>query len=128
MDILFQGVGNLGADPVSKTVEVSGEPRTIVEMRVYFERLRKSGDRYRDDGGFWRDVTIWNEGLGGRAMKLLKKGSRVYVSGEVRGSQYTDKNNQPRESFTVNADYIGLDMLGLESVVRATGGAREEAA
>ena len=122
MDIVFQGVGNLGADPTSKTVEVRGEPREIVEFPVYLERRRKKGDAYEDDGGFWCDVTIWHEGTGDRALNLLQKGSRVYVTGEVKASQYTDRQGHSRQSFKISADYVAIDMLGLESVSRTSNG------
>ena len=37
----FRGEGNLGAQPTLKKVLVDGEPHSVAELRIFFDRLRK---------------------------------------------------------------------------------------
>jgi hypothetical protein len=63
----FSGIGNLGTDPVLHEVTVNGEERQVAEMRVYFDRsVPKENGEYRDEGGFWRTVSLWRARAGGR--------------------------------------------------------------
>ena len=129
MEIMHSGVGNLGADPISKTVKVGDEERQVIELRVFFERSRKTDNGYDDDGGFWCDVSIWQPGLGKRAMSLLQKGSRVFVRGEVKASSYRrEGEDSDRLSYSITADYFAIDTIGLASVTRQQRDKQEVAA
>lgn len=52
----------------------------------------------------------------------------MFVSGEVKASRYKDEHDQDRVSYTVYADYVALDTIGLESVVRTAKKAAAKAA
>ena len=117
----IEGVGNLGAKPEKKIVQVEGEDKPLVTMRVCFNRRRSDGN-----GGFvdleplWRDVTIWKAGLGDRVIKHLKKGSRIFVRGSEIANSYEGNDGSQVTSCTVVADYVALDLLGIESVAFKT--------
>src|SRR5919107_3141355 len=45
----------------------------------------------------WHRVAIFNEKLGEIAEKYLRKGSKVYLEGQIESRKYTDKDGQERE-------------------------------
>ena len=114
---IFQGTGNLGSDPEKKTVNVNGEDRTVVEFRVFFERPVPDGNGgFKESGGFWRTVSVWQEGLGDRVLAHLKSGAKVFVQGQQVASQWKDDHDQNRESYDVIADYVAADLIGVEAI------------
>lgn len=117
MNNVFQGTGNLGSDPELKTVKVGDEDRQVVSFRVYFERsVPDGGGGFQEKGGFWRDVSVWKEGLGQRVAKHLAKGSKVFVIGHEVASQWKDDHDQDRESYDIRADYVAVDLIGIEAI------------
>jgi single-strand DNA-binding protein len=114
----FAGVGNVGAAPELRWVGVRGEPRPVLELRVYFDRRVPRGDgKFEDDGGFWLTVSQW----GSRAedlAKLLQKGARIQVMGTLRQEEWEDRETGAnRSELRVTADAIFIDPVCLESVV-----------
>ena len=114
---VFQGTGNLGSDPEKKMVTVQGEQRPVVEFRVFFERSVPDGDGgFKESGGFWRTVSVWQEGLGARVLAHLKSGAKVFVQGQQLASQWKDDHDQDRESYDVVADYVAADLIGIAAI------------
>jgi len=113
----FEGRGNLGNDPVLKFVEVAGgEKRAVCELRVYFDRQVKDGDNWKEQGGFWLNVSYWGK-RGEQAGKLLVKGCRVSVVGMLVQESWADKETGEEKSrLVLEADSIDLDLLRVESV------------
>ncbi|MDD5395370.1 MAG: single-stranded DNA-binding protein [Thiothrix sp.] len=113
----FEGRGNLGNDPVLKFVEVAGgEKRAVCELRVYFDRQVKDGDNWKEQGGFWLNVSYWGK-RGEQAGKLLVKGCRVSVVGMLVQESWADKETGEEKSrLVLEADSVDLDLLRVESV------------
>lgn len=94
-------LGNLGGDP------------DTIKGGIAF-RLATSR-RFRDSDGHEQEHTDWHRvcvfGKRGEALaKILHKGSRLYVSGELRTSSYDDKDGARRWSVDViAADVVLLD-------------------
>jgi single-strand DNA-binding protein len=113
------GKGNLGAKPALKYVDVKAaeEVRPVAEMRIYFDHRRPDGEGgFRDEGGFWADVTIWGR-KAETAARLLPKGARVCVFGTLYKQRWTDRQTgQPREEDAILADDITLDLLRVEEI------------
>jgi len=126
----FIGKGNLGGKPALKYVDTkaSEEARPVAEMRVYFDHRRPDGDGgYRDEGGFWADVTIWGT-KAETAARVLPKGARVCVFGTLYKQRWTDKQTgQPREEDAILADDITLDLLRVEEIALRPPKDRDEA-
>ena len=118
MSNTFSGNGNLADNPVIKTVTVKGEERKIAEMRVFFDRLRNDGEGgLEDKGGFWLDVTAWGDALAERCAKLLRKGARVHVVGELEAQQWTSKETgEERSGMQLNASEVYLGLTRVEAV------------
>lgn len=114
----FRGNGNLADNPALKTVTIDGEDRQLAEMRIYFDRVRSDGDGgLADNGGFWLDVTAWGDPLAERCVKLLRKGARVHVVGELRESSWTSKETgEEKSALQLNASEVYLGLSRIEAV------------
>ena len=126
----FIGKGNLGTKPALRYVDTkaSDETRPVAEMRVYFDHRRPDGDGgFRDEGGFWADVTIWGA-KAETAARVLPKGARVCVFGTLFKERWTDRQSgQPREADAILADDITLDLLRVEEITLRPAKERDEA-
>ncbi len=113
----FSGVGNLGMAPVIESVEVSGEQRQVTNMRVFFDRpiLDDKDGTYKDKGGFWLSVDIWGY-RAEEAMRILKKGTRIFVMGSLREQMWNDESGEERSSIRLSADYFFIDSVCIDSV------------
>jgi len=110
----FQGIGNLGSTPQLTSVDIEGEDRKVANMRVYFDR--PVGEDFKDKGGFWMSVDIWGY-RAEEALRVLKKGARVYMSGSLRQESWTDeKTGEIRTEIRLSADYFFIDSVCIDRV------------
>ena len=92
-------VGNPGRDPESRSFQNGGK---VVNLRIATSESwkdRNSGERKEKTE--WHSVAIFNEGLANVAERFLRKGSKVYIEGQLESRKYTDKDGQEREAFEV---------------------------
>jgi single-strand DNA-binding protein len=92
-------VGNLGADPEVRRTQ---DGRPIVNLRVATSeswRDKATGDRKEKTE--WHRVVIFSEGLCKIAEQYLKKGSKIYLEGQLQTRKWTDKDNIERYSTEV---------------------------
>lgn len=83
-------VGNLGRDPEVRRLN-SGEP--VVNLRIATSeswRDKMSGER--KERTEWHSVVIFNENLAKVAEQYLRKGSKVYVEGQLQTRKWTDQS------------------------------------
>ena len=88
-------VGNLGADPEARSLNNGGE---VVNLRVATSETWKDRDGNRQERTEWHRVVIFNENLGRVAKSYLKKGSKVYLEGQLQTRKWTD--NQGNDKYT----------------------------
>jgi single-strand DNA-binding protein len=122
----FRGTGNIGQAPTLRTVKVHGEDRSVVDLRVYFDRRIPMKDgSYDDDGGFWLTVSVWGS-RADNAFKLFSKGMRIEVVGALRLETW-ENDNEVRTEFRLTADKVSIDPICLDSVIlrKRTGTADE---
>ena len=124
----FSGVGNIGQVPVLRTVQVNGEDRSVADLRVYFDRSVPQGDgSFEDEGGFWLSVSLWGA-RAESAVKVLRKGARIQVDGQLREESWEDEDGTERSALRLTASRIGIDPLCIESVTyRQRNGSSSEA-
>src|SRR4249919_981443 len=79
-------VGNLGADPEARALNNGGE---VVNLRVATSEQWKDRDGNRQERTEWHNVVIFNENLGRVAKSYLKKGSKVYLEGQIQTRKWT---------------------------------------
>ena len=106
-------VGNLGADPESRSLNNGGE---VVNMRVATsESWTKDGQR--NERTEWHNVVIFNENLGRVAKSYLRKGSKVYLEGQLQTRKWTDQSGNDRYTTEVvlqrfRGELVLLDRAG----------------
>jgi single-strand DNA-binding protein len=87
-------VGNLGRDPEVRRM-TSGEP--IVNLSVATsESWRDKSSGERKEKTEWHRVVIFNENLAKIAEQYLRKGSKVYLEGQLATRKWTDKDGQEK--------------------------------
>lgn len=92
-------IGNLGADPEVRHTQ-DGNP--IVNLRLATNETwkdRQTGERR--ERVEWHRVVIFNENLGRIAQQYLKKGSKVYLEGQLQTRKWTDQSGQERYTTEV---------------------------
>ncbi|MCC6887859.1 MAG: single-stranded DNA-binding protein [Hyphomicrobiales bacterium] len=118
-------VGNLGRDPEIRRTQ---DGRAIVHLSVATsETWRDKATGERRERTEWHRVVIFNEALGRIAEQYLKKGSKVYLEGQLQTRKYTDKDGVEKYSTEVvlqfNAQLTLLDRAGGNDPGADVGGA-----
>jgi single-strand DNA-binding protein len=91
-------VGNLGADPESRSMNNGGE---VVNFNVATSERWKDRDGNSQEKTEWHRVVIFNENLGRVAKQYLRKGSSVYLEGQLQTRKWTDQNGQDKYTTEV---------------------------
>src|ERR1700747_1243600 len=110
-------VGNLGADPEARSLNNGGE---VVNMRVATSEQWKDRDGNRQERTEWHNVVIFNENLGRVAKNYLRKGSKVYLEGQIQTRKWTDQSGNDRYSTEVVLQKFRGELVLLDS--RDSGG------
>jgi single-strand DNA-binding protein len=92
-------VGNLGKDPEVRRM-TSGEPVVNLSLATS-ESWRDKASGERKEKTEWHRVVIFNKNLADVAEKYLRKGSKVYVEGQLQTRKWTDKDGQEKYSTEV---------------------------
>jgi single-strand DNA-binding protein len=111
-------VGNLGADPEIRSTN-AGKP--IANLSVATSESwkdRNTGERREKTE--WHRVVIFNEGLTRIAEQYLKKGSKVYLEGQLQTRKWQDQSGADRYSTEVVLQGFNSTLTMLDS--RAEGG------
>ncbi len=111
-------IGNLGADPEVRHTQ-DGNP--IVNLRLATNETwkdRQTGERR--ERVEWHRVVIFNENLGRIAQQYLKKGSKVYLEGQLQTRKWTDQSGQERYTTEVVLQRYRGELTMLDG--RAEGG------
>ena len=113
-------VGNLGRDPEVRHTQ-DGAP--IVNLSVATSenwRDRNSGERRERTE--WHRVVIFNDRLGEVAQKYLRKGSKVYLEGQLQTRKWTDQNGNDRYTTEVVLGRFRGELTMLDSRSEGGGG------
>ncbi|ETD84493.1 single-stranded DNA-binding protein [Rhodobacter capsulatus] len=105
-------VGNLGRDPEVRSFANGGK---VCNLRIATSetwRDKQSGER--KERTEWHSVAIFNEPLAKIAEQYLRKGSTVYIEGQLETRKWTDQQGQERYTTeVVLRPYTGnLTLLG----------------
>jgi single-strand DNA-binding protein len=112
-------VGNLGADPEARSLNNGGE---VVNMRVATSEQWKDRDGNRQERTEWHNVVIFNENLGRVAKSYLRKGSKVYLEGQIQTRKWTDQSGNDRYTTEIVLQKFRGELQLLDS--RDGGGGR----
>ena len=112
-------VGKLGADPEARSLNNGGE---VVNLRVATSESWKDRDGNRQERTEWHQVVIFNENLGRVAKSYLKKGSKVYLEGQLQTRKWTDQSGNDRYSTEVVLQRFRGELVLLDSREGGGGG------
>jgi len=106
-------IGNLGRDPDVRRM-TSGEP--VVNLSIATsESWRDKASGERKERTEWHRVVIFNENLAKVAEQYLRKGSKVYLEGQLSTRKYTDKDGQEKYSTEVVLNRFRGELVMLDS-------------
>lgn len=92
-------IGNLGADPEIRRTQ---DGRPIANLRLATsETWRDKATGERREKTEWHRVVIFNDNLCRVAEQYLKKGSKVYIEGQLQTRKWTDQQGVERYSTEV---------------------------
>lgn len=92
-------IGNLGRDPEVRSFPNGGK---VVNLRIATsERWRDKSTGENKERTEWHSVAIFNENLGRIAEQYLRKGSTVYIEGQLETRKWQDQSGQDRYSTEV---------------------------
>ena len=108
-------IGNLGADPEVRSFQNGGK---VCNLRVATSenwKDRNSGER--QERTEWHSVAIFSEGLINVCERYLRKGSKVFVEGQLQTRKWQDQSGQDKYSTEVvlqgfNSNLTMLDGRG----------------
>jgi single-strand DNA-binding protein len=106
-------IGNLGRDPEMRHFP-SGDP--VVSFTVATSESwqdKQSGERRERTE--WHQVVVFNTALANFAEKYLKKGSKVYVEGQLQTRKWQDKDGHDRLTTEVVIPRFRGELVSLDS-------------
>lgn len=100
--------GNLTADPELRT-DASGTKKVLCFDIAYnsFYLDKETGKWEKNDPSFF-SIECWDENKIGFIQKYFHKGSSIVVSGQIHSKQYTNKQNQTRTVYRIQAEHVSF--------------------
>jgi len=105
-------VGHLGADPEVRTFQNGGQVCNLRLATSETWRDKNSGERRERTE--WHAVAIFSEGLVKVAEKYLRKGSKVYIEGQLQTRKWQDQSGNDRYSTEVVLQGYGASLVMLD--------------
>jgi single-strand DNA-binding protein len=113
-------IGNLGADPEVKSFQNGGR---IANLRIATsENWKDKNTGERKERTEWHNVVLQSDGLVGVAEKYLRKGSKIYIEGQLRTRKWQDQSGNDRYTTEVSVGGMGGVMTMLDGAPGAGGG------
>ena len=112
-------VGNLGADPEARSLNNGGE---VVNMRIATSESWKDKDGNRQERTEWHRVVIFNENLGKVAKQYLRKGSKVYLEGQIQTRKWQDQSGNDKYTTEVVLQRFRGELVLLDARGEGGGG------
>ncbi|WP_118858151.1 single-stranded DNA-binding protein [Sphingomonas mesophila] len=113
-------VGNLGKDPESRTFQNGGKVVSFSVATSETWKDKMSGERKEKTE--WHNVSIFSEGLARVAEQYLRKGSKVYLEGQLETRKWQDQSGNDRYSTDVVLRNFNSSMVLLDSRGEGGGG------
>ena len=115
-------IGNLGADPEVKSFQNGGR---IANLRIATsEQWKDKNTGERKERTEWHSVVLNSDGLVGVAERYLRKGSKVYIEGQLRTRKWQDASGNDRYTTEVSVGGMGGVLTMLDGAPGGGGGQR----
>lgn len=113
-------VGNLGADPEVKSFQNGGR---IANLRIATsENWKDKNSGERKERTEWHSVVLNSDGLVGVAERFLRKGSKVYIEGQLRTRKWQDQSGNDRYTTEISVGGMGGVLTMLDGAQGGAGG------
>lgn len=107
-----QIIGKLGRDPESRSFQNGGK---MVSLRVATsETWKDKNTGEKKEKTEWHSVSVFNEGTCNFAERYLRKGSTVYVEGQLETRKWQDQSGQDRYSTEIVIRPYAGELMGLD--------------
>ena len=91
-------IGNLGADPEVRSFQNGGK---VCNLRIATSENWKDRDGQRQERTEWHSVAIFSEGLINVCENYLRKGSKVFIEGQLQTRKWQDQSGNDRYSTEI---------------------------
>lgn len=102
-----QLIGFLGTDPELSNGKIPNVSFSLATSESWFDKASQS----KKENTTWHKIVIFNDYLKDFAMKSLKKGSKVYIDGQLSKSSFKNKNGDEQISWSVNLPSFKGDII-----------------
>jgi len=114
-------IGRIGKDPEVRRMN-SGDSVVSFSLATTDSWKDKSGER--QDRATWHNIVIFNEHICKVAEAYCKKGSKVYIEGQLQTRKYTDKDGNERQTTEIVLQRFRGELTLLDS--KPSDGERQE--
>ncbi|MEE8189882.1 MAG: single-stranded DNA-binding protein [Kiloniellales bacterium] len=114
-------VGNLGRDPEIRSTQSGIRVANLSLATSESWKDKNSGERQEKTE--WHRVVIFNERLVEVAEKYLRKGSKIYIEGQLQTRKWQDQSGQDKYSTEVVLNRFRGELTMLDSRRDSEGGA-----
>ncbi len=105
-------VGALGRDPESRSFQNGGK---VVNLRVATsETWKDKSSGEKKERTEWHSVAIFNEGIATTAERYLRKGSKVYIEGQLQTRKWQDQSGADRYTTEIVLQGFNGQMVMLD--------------
>ena len=113
-------IGNLGRDPEVRSFQNGGKVCNLRMATSETWKDRNTGERREKTE--WHSVAIFSEGLVRVAEQYLRKGSKIYIEGQLETRKWQDQSGQDRYSTEVVLRNFGSTLVMLDGRGEGGGG------
>ena len=113
-------VGNLGRDPEVRRTG-AGDPIVSFSLATS-ESWRDKASGERKERTEWHNIVIFNENLGKIAEQYCKKGTKIFLEGQLQTREYTDRDGNQRKATEVVLTRFRGELTLLDSRGRGDAG------
>lgn len=105
-------IGRVGRDPEVRTFQ-NGD-RVVSFSMAMSESWKDKSTGDRKERTEWANVQVFNDGIGKVAEQYVRKGSKVYVEGQLQTREYTDKDGNQRKVTDIVVPRFGGSLTLLD--------------
>jgi|TARA_B100001964_G_scaffold233292_1_gene290355 single-strand DNA-binding protein len=106
-------LGNLGRDPEIRSIQ-SGSKMATFSMATS-KRWKDKNTQEQKDKTSWHNIVVFGDGLVNIVEKYVKKGSKIYVEGELQTRKWQDQDGNDRYTTEVVLTAYGSNLTLLDS-------------
>lgn len=115
-------LGNVCGDPEARSLQNGGD---VVNFTVATNETWKNAQGEKQERAEFHRVVIFNEGLGKVAKQYLRKGSKVYLDGQLQTRKWTDQSGADRYSTEIVLQKFRGELVLLDKAERGSETDRE---